>query len=164
MANSNYQEPIQQKDLDLGKKLHNVNVESEKAVSSDIEQKEAVPMPEKSGETMSETVAETQEEKISEKFEMARKTIGTQPAAPTVNIASDAQSVSQIQEFEKKVEKLIEIAIEKGPEHAIRVAQHLDKGKDPSQADNYTLDEIHDRLMEEELRRQLVEKGLLKEL
>jgi hypothetical protein len=59
---------------------------------------------------------------------------------------------------------LVEIAVQKGPEHAIRVAQHMDKGKDSSQADNYTLDEIHDRLMENELRSQLIQKGLLKEL
>ena len=92
------------------------------------------------------------------------KTIGTQQAAPAANVASDAQSVSAIQEFEKKVEKLVEIAVQKGPEHAIQVAQHMDKGKDPAQADNYTLDEIHDRLMEDELRSQLMQKGLLKEL
>ena len=66
--------------------------------------------------------------------------------------------------IEKKVEKLVEIAVQKGPEHAIRVAQHMDKEKDPAQADTYTLDEIHDRLMEEGLRAQLLQKGLLKEL
>jgi hypothetical protein len=164
MAQSNYQEPIEQKDLDLGKKIKEVNTDVEKSVPDDIEKKETILVPETSREAQVEAGAEMPEEKVSEKIETARKTIGTQPAAPAANVASDAQSVSGIQEFEKKVEKLVEIAIQKGPEHAIQVAQHMDKGKDPATADNYTLDEIHDRLMEDELRAQLMQKGLLREL
>lgn len=164
MAQSNYQEPIEQKDLDLAKKIKEVNIDSEKVVSGDIERKEIISTPETAGEVQSETSVESPEEKVSEKIETARQTIGAQPAQPAANVANDAQAVSGIQEFEKKVEKLVEIAVQKGPEHAIRVAQHMDKGKDSSQADNYTLDEIHDRLMEEELRAQLIQKGLLREL
>jgi hypothetical protein len=156
MAQSNYQEPIEQKDLDLAKKLREANIDAEK--------KETLPTPEMPKETQVEAGAEIQEEKVSEKIETARQTIGTQQAAPAANVASDAQSVSGIEEFEKKLEKLVEIAVQKGPEHAIQVAQHMDKGKDPATADNYTLDEIHDRLMEEELRTQLMQKGLLTEL
>jgi hypothetical protein len=141
-----------------------VNIDSEKIVSEDVEKREIIPTPEISGEVQSETRAESPEEKVSEKIETARQTIGAQQAAPAANVANDAQAVSGIQEFEKKVEKLIEIAVQKGPEHAIRVAQHMDKGKDSSQADNYTLDEIHDRLIEDEVRTQLIQKGLLKEL
>jgi hypothetical protein len=176
MAQSNYQEPIEQKDLDLAKKIKEVNIDIEKVVPGpgDVEKKEIIPTPEILAETQNEKNAESSadtevladkpEEKVSEKIETARKTIGAQQAAPVTNVASDAQVVSGIQEFEKKVEKLVEIAVQKGPEHAIRVAQHMDKGKDSSQADNYTLDEIHDRLMEDELRSQLIQKGLLKEL
>lgn len=156
MSASNYQEPIEKKDLDLAKKLREVNIDAEK--------KETIPMPEASKEVQVETSAESPEEKVSEKIETARQTIGAQQAVSAANVANDAQAVSGIQEFEKKVEKLVEIAVQKGPEHAIRVAQHMDKGKDSSQTDNYTLDEIHDRLMEEELRSQLMQKGLLKEL
>ena len=156
MAQSNYQEPIEQKDLDLAKKLREANIDAAK--------KETIPTPEVSRETQAEAGVEIQEEKVSEKIETARQTIGTQQVTPAANIASDAESVSEIEEFEKKVEKLVEIAIQKGPEHAIQVAQHMDKGKDPAAADNYTLDEIHDRLMEDELRAQLMQKGLLKEL
>jgi hypothetical protein len=156
MVQSNYQEPIEQKDLDLAKKLREANIDAEK--------KETIPTPEASKEVQVETSVESAEEKVSEKIETARQTIGAQQAAPVANVASDAQSVSGIEEFEKKVEKLVEIAVQKGPEHAIQVAQHMDKGKDPGSADNYTLDEIHDRLMEDELRTQLMQKGLLKEL
>jgi len=164
MAQSNYQEPIEQKDLDLAKKIKEVNIDIEKNVADDVEKKETILAPETSREVQSETSAESPREKVSEKIETARQTIGAQPAAPVANVANDAQTVSEIQEFEKKVEKLVEIAVQKGPEHAIRVAQYMDKGKDLSQADNYTLDEIHDRLIEEELRNQLMQKGLLKEL
>lgn len=167
MSASNYQEPIEQKDLDLAKKIKEANIDIEKNVANDVEKKETILAPEISGEVQSETSAEVLEEKVSEKIETARQTIGAQQAAPAVplgGIANDAQTVSGIQEFEKKVEKLVEIAVQKGPEHAIRVAQHMDKGKNSSQADNYTLDEIHDRLMEDELRSQLIQKGLLKEL
>lgn len=164
MAQNNYQEPIEQKDLDLVKKIKEANINSEKAVSDDVEKKEVIPAPEMSGEVQSEMGTEVLEEKVSEKIETARQAIGAQPAPPAANVASDAQSVANIQEFEKKVEKLVEIAIQKGPEHAIQVAQYMDKGKDPGAADNYTLDEIHDRLMEDELRTQLIQKGLLREL
>jgi len=174
MAQSNYQEPIEQKDLDLAKKIKEMNIDIEKVVPENVEKKEIISTPEISAEIQSETNAESfadieiladkPEEKVSEKIETARKTIGAQQAVPVANIANDAQTVSGIQEFEKKVEKLVEIAIQKGPEHAIRVAQHMDKGKDLAQVDNYTLDEIHDRLVEEELRSQLIQKGLLKEL
>lgn len=164
MANSNYQEPIEKKDLDLAKKIKEADIDAEEGVLGDVERKEAVPAPEAGSEKEAETGTEVAAEKVSEKIETVRKTIGTQQAAPAANVASDAQSVGEIQEFEKKVEKLVEIAIQKGPEHAIRVARHMDKGKDPSQADNYTLDEIHDRLVEDELRKQLIQKGLLREL
>jgi hypothetical protein len=175
MAQSNYQEPIEKKDVDLAKKIKEVNyIDEEKNISGDTEKKESISTPEISSEAQAEkrvdssvtteVLTDKPEEKVSEKIETARKAIGTQQASATANIANDAQSVADIQEFEKKVEKLVEIAVQKGPEHAIQVARHMDKGKDPATADNYTLDEIHDRLMEDELRAQLMQKGLLKEL
>jgi hypothetical protein len=166
MPQSNYQEPIEQKDLDLAKKFaaEAESVPGGSEVNTEMERKEIIPTPEMLRESQIETSVESAEEKVSEKIETARQAIGAQQAAPAANVANDAQTVSGIQEFEKKVEKLVEIAVQKGPEHAIRVAQHMDKNKDLAQADNYTLDEIHDRLMEEELRAQLIQKGLLKEL
>ena len=55
MANLNYQEPIEQKDLDLAKKMKEVNIDSEKAVADDVEKKETVPTPEMAGEKIPET-------------------------------------------------------------------------------------------------------------
>lgn len=156
---SNYQEPIEKKDLDLGKKFSEENSENV-GVSPAIEKKEAEPF----SEAPIESSVESHEDKVSEKIEATRKSISTQQAIPAANIVSDSQAISEEQDFEKKVEKLVELAVQKGPEHAIHVAQHMDKGKEPSSLDNFSLDEVHDKLMEDELRGQLMQRGLLKEL
>lgn len=173
MPQINYLEPIEKEDLDMKKKFTGndaatvINASKESAAE---EKKEVfVPGTEKTPgqETINlekEASAEPQEEKVSEKIENVRQVISTQKTSASAAVADDAKSVSGILEQEKKVEKLVEIALQKGPEHAIRVAQHLDKGKDISQADNYTLDSIHDHLLEDNLRSQLIQKGLLKEL
>ena len=81
------------------------------------------------------------------------KTTGV-PADETV--ADDARSTSAERSAEAKIERLVQLAAQKGVIHAVKVARHLD--------DNYTLDEFHDRLMAEELHDALVKKGLIKEL
>ncbi|MDI6778202.1 MAG: hypothetical protein QMD77_03345 [Patescibacteria group bacterium] len=184
-----YQEPIEKEDLDLAKKIkgetpvpnaqmspESVKVKGpETQGASSVEKsliKEEKTVPLKIPETKEtepsgperETGAEVQEEKIGEKIETARKTIGAQKQTAKTSVSDDAGTISQITEYEKKVEKLVGLALQRGPEHAIKVAQHLDKGKSVFEADNYTLDEIHDRLLEDELRKQLIAKGLLKEL
>ena len=178
MPQSKYQEPIEGEDLDLEKKFKDVripkageglfpkksvgektgkDVEAGKKVTElEVEGKKPI-SPEKEAE------AEVGEKRISEKLETARRVIGVRQAAPKTTVAQDAQAISQIAEYEKKIDKLMEIATHKGPEHAVKVAQHLDKSKISARADNYTMDEIHDK-MENDLRERLVKKGLLKEL
>jgi hypothetical protein len=173
MAQNQYQEPIEKEDLDTQKKF--VGQTAEKAPDTaqsapgpeEIKASEVAPEGAREKEAPGaekEKSAEPQEEQVSEKLETARQVISSQKPQAAATVSDDAKSVSEITEYEKKIEKLTEIALQKGPEHAIRVARHLDKGKDPSQADNYTLDAIHDKLLEEELRKQLIQKGLLKEL
>lgn len=178
MVQSNYQEPIEKKDLDVEGKFRetkidksgDINPEAEVEAEAGKEKPEktmAVSAPEKeipAGTERETKTGERREEKISEKIETARRAISTQPAAAGASVATDAQTISQITEYEKKVEKLVELALQKGPEHAIKVARHMDKGKASGEMDNYTLDEVHDRMLEEELRKQLIQKGLLKEL
>ncbi|MDD5489362.1 MAG: hypothetical protein PHP25_01625 [Candidatus Moranbacteria bacterium] len=175
MAQQSYQEPIEKEDLDLAKKLKgdipaagventSANVENKISEKPEIPQTPEAPAAEKIPGIEAEAGAETKPEEVSEKIETARKTIQTQKPAAGASVSDDAGTVSQITEYEKKVEKLMELALHRGPEHAIKVAQHMDKGKNTGQADNYTLDEIHDRLLEDELRKQLIAKGLLKEL
>jgi len=175
MSQPSYQEPIEKEDLDLAKKPEekipgekSENI-SENAENKTSEKPEApaipeMPVKEKLPSIEKKAGVEKMPEEVSEKIETTRKTIQVQKPAVSASIKEDAETVSQITEYEKKVEKLVELALYKGPEHAIKVAQHMDKGKPPSQADNYTLDEIHDRLLEENLRKQLIAKGLLKEL
>lgn len=175
MAQNNYQEPIEKEDLDLEKKFKGeVFEENAENISANVEDKTLErpetpltpegPTKERLPSMEIETGREGRLEEVSEKIETARKTIQTQKPAAAASVAGDAQAVSQITEYEKKVEKLVELALQKGPEHAIKVAQHLDKGKSVFEADNYTLDEVHDRMLEDGLRKQLIRKGLLKEL
>ena len=171
MAQNNYQEPIEKEDIDPKNKFTGPAEAPAPTPEKNPEKEEILPKAEtpevkeiEPSGLKKETGAEVQEEKIGEKIETVRKTIETQKPVAQASVSDDAGTVSQITEYEKKVEKLVELALQKGPEHAIKVAQHLDKGKSVFEADNYTLDEIHDRLLENELRKQLVQKGLLKEL
>lgn len=175
MLQQSYQEPVRKEDLDLARKLQSESeksqTENEKASKT---KKESIKIPETSGELTPSTEkipdveikaeAEGKSEEVSDKIETAQKIIQAQKSIAQTSVASDASAISQITEYDKKVEKLVETALQKGPEHAIKVAQYMDKGKPVSQKDNYTLDEIHDKLIEEELRKQLFQKGLLKEL
>lgn len=70
-------------------------------------------------------------------------------------IAVQAEDISKIQDAEVQIEKLVELATAKDPITAIKVAKHLDE--------NYVLDKFHDKLMEDEVRKVLIEKGLLEE-
>lgn len=75
------------------------------------------------------------------------------PATASTAIRDDVVVVGSVDE-ESRIQKLINIAMEKGPEHAFRVAVELD--------DMYALDMLHDRLSHQ-LYEELVTKGLLKE-
>ena len=67
-------------------------------------------------------------------------------------VADDAQGVVSVEE-ELRIQKLVQIALEKGPEHAFRVAVELD--------DMYVLDRLHDKLSHQ-LYEELLSKGFLK--
>jgi hypothetical protein len=168
----NYQEPIEKEDIDVEKKFREAGAEG--LASANSKKQEKAPAPENAGDAATESAKEKPadvetsvdkpEEKISEKMETARRTLQARKPAAQASVSDDAGTISQITEYERKVDKLVELALQKGPEHAIKVAQHMDKEKNLGEADNYTLDAIHDRLLEEELRNQLIQKGLLKEL
>ncbi len=180
MPQSNYQEPIEKEDLDLKNKFQSKTnqpladagetaakipeiqgaLSPEKKIAKEEIATAIIPEVKEAGPSgfEKETGAETKEEKIGEKIETARKTIQTHKPGSAAAVSNDADTVSGIIEYEKKVEKLVELALQKGPEHAIKVARHMDTN------DNYTLDALHDRMIEDDLRKQLIQKGLLKEL
>lgn len=140
-------EPIEEKDLDLQHKFK--------------EKKEASPAAGKSSHEIAPTpeIKAERKEGVVEKDEAYSKILSkvkkTQPTDDQ-NVPVDAKSLSLEQEAENKVEKLIQLAMQKGVVHAVKVARHLQ--------DNYALDELHDRLLAEELHNALVKKGLIEEI
>ncbi|TXG75853.1 hypothetical protein E6Q11_06355 [Candidatus Dojkabacteria bacterium] len=77
-----------------------------------------------------------------------------QPAAPFSDdeLESDAQIVGTLEEAEKKVHALVELAQVKGVAYAVRVAKRMN--------DLYVLDTMHDELVDK-LYEGLVAKGLM---
>lgn len=72
------------------------------------------------------------------------------------DVEKHAKEVVEISDPEQQIEKIVQLAISKDPYHAIKVAQHLDN--------NYILDKVHDELVEEKVIKELIKKGLLKEI
>jgi len=140
-------EPIEEKDLDLKNKFE------DKIKSGSVSEKESV-------ETLAtpEIKAERKEGTI-EKGDTYSKIISkvkTMHPADDESVPADAKKVSTEQESENKIEKLIQLAMQKGVVHAVKVARHLQ--------DNYALDELHDRLLSDELHDALVKNDLIKEV
>lgn len=67
-----------------------------------------------------------------------------------------AEGIQEIDNAEEQIDKIVTLASSKDPYFAIKVAQHLD--------DNFVLDQVHDELIEDQVRSVLVEKGLLEEI
>lgn len=68
-------------------------------------------------------------------------------------VVNDAQAVSQKNDAESQIQHLVDVAMQKGVVHAVKVARHME--------DNYILDMFHDKLLSEELHDALVKKGLI---
>ncbi len=69
-------------------------------------------------------------------------------------IAFHAEDISKLENADHQVEKLVELAEQKDPYVAVKVAKKMD--------DNYVIDRMHDELVEDKVRKVLIEKGLLK--
>lgn len=74
---------------------------------------------------------------------------------PLHEVKSDAESVYQKTDAESQIQHLVDLALNKGVIHAVKVAKHLE--------DNYALDMFHDRMLSDELHDALLKKGLIKE-
>ncbi|HFC36101.1 MAG TPA: hypothetical protein ENJ49_00285 [Candidatus Moranbacteria bacterium] len=68
-------------------------------------------------------------------------------------VTSDAQKISQQTDAESQIQTLVDLAINKGVVHAVKVAKHLDN--------NYVLDKLHDNLLTDKLHKILKEKGMI---
>ena len=142
-------EPIEDKDLDLKSKFSE-NKEKVGGDASSVEKKEEISSPE---------IAVERKEGAVEKDEAYSKILSkvktTQPADDST-VKTDAASANLATDTASKVEKLIQLAEQKGVYHAVKVARHME--------DNYTLDEFHDSLLGDELHNALVQKGLIEEI
>lgn len=135
-------EPIEEKNVSEGDGISGL-VDRKSLADS-----ETIPTP----EATTETAKENSYEKILERAQVQTQTQG-QVLTPTLVLSDDAQDVVSVEE-ESRIQKLVNIALEKGPEQAFRVAVELD--------DMYALDMLHDKLSQQ-LYDELVSKGFLKE-
>jgi hypothetical protein len=71
-------------------------------------------------------------------------------------VMQDASEVHQQMDRESQITQLINLAMEKGVVHAVKVAQKTE--------DYYVLDQLHDRLLSEELHEALESRGMIKEV
>lgn len=143
-------EPIEESDLNLEQKFglksaekHSTEDVPQPGASEDhemvleaVQEKEVVPAREKALEQIRQTVSAIQAEDT--------KTVTT--------VQQDTDELSNMEE-EARISRLVNIALEKGPKHAFRVAIKLD--------DLYALDKLHDTLVEK-LYDELVKKGFIR--
>jgi len=73
----------------------------------------------------------------------------------SAGVSQDAEEGSKKMDAETQVQHLVDIAMQKGVVHAVKVARHMEN--------NYILDSFHDKLLAEELHDALMKKGLLSE-
>lgn len=109
-------------------------------------------VPESISEKKSEVAKENSYENI---LEQARIQIqgASGTGGGTTSLGDDVTALSSLEE-EFRIQKLVDIALDKGPDHAFKVAIKLD--------DMYALDMLHDRLSHK-LYQELISRGFLKE-
>jgi hypothetical protein len=81
------------------------------------------------------------------------KTKTTSVKAEADEIKKDAHSVSKMEDAEKQITHLVELAMAKDIYHAVKVARYLE--------DNYILDKFRDNLIAKEFHDALVKKGVI---
>jgi len=139
-------EPIEEKDLNLKDKFF----EKPEDVSSRDKSIEDPALP--------ESVAERKEGEMEkdDSYSKILSKVKTTQLADDQTVPIDAQSASVEETAERKVENLVQLAMQKGVVHAVKVAKHLQ--------DNYALDEFHDRLLADELHDSLIKNGLIENI
>lgn len=142
-------EPIEEKDLDVKNKF--LEKKAEAGSATEAVQAEVV--------AVSEQSPERQEGNVEKDDAYAKIVSKIQTPAPVTDEAAvkdDAEIASQVMDAESRINNLVDIAMQKGVAHAVKVAKHLNN--------NYMLDGLHDQLMADELHEALLKKGLIKEL
>ncbi|OGI17556.1 MAG: hypothetical protein A3J63_04150 [Candidatus Moranbacteria bacterium RIFCSPHIGHO2_02_FULL_40_12b] len=143
-----YQEPIEEKDINLEGKFTVGKEKPELAISKEAE--------------ISKTEKETAKEISGAEKDVAYGKILSkvqsqpQPIASDDDVKKDAHTASQKTDAESQIQHLVDVAMQKGVAHAVKVARHME--------DNYVLDMFHDKLLADELHDALLKKGLIKDI
>jgi hypothetical protein len=110
------------------------------------------------GNSQESSVEKVAEEGVVEKdaaYRDALSNLQTQTDDDDADVMQDASSVHQQMDRESQITHLIDLATQKGVRHAVKVAQKTQ--------DYYVLDQLHDRLLTEELHEVLESRGFIKE-
>jgi hypothetical protein len=144
-------EPINEEDLNLESKFGKVEAGS----SADKIEKPA------EAEIMADKEKTAKETASAEKDNAYNKILSkvqSQQGAVTTDdeVKEDAKKTFEKQDAESQIQHLVDVAMNKGVIHAVKVAKHLE--------DNYVLDMFHDRLLADELHDALAKKGMIGEI
>lgn len=150
---SPYLEPIDENDLDTKQQFTGSVETSKKAVETGTPKNQ----PEASAKIEKEIPQEVAKAEKDSSYNKILSKVKTKPQVQPSDddIKTDAQKMSEKIDPESRIINLVDLAMNKGVIHAVKVAQHLD--------DNYVLDMFHDKLMSDELHDALIKKGLIKE-
>lgn len=86
-------------------------------------------------------------------YDEVLSSVRTRPTASQVDVARDVDVLRAGMDRESQITHLIDLAMTKGVEYAVNVARKTD--------DFYVLDQLHDRLLSDELHDALVARGLV---
>lgn len=151
---SPYLEPIDESDLDTKQQFTGSAEASKKAAETGVSKEE---QSEASAKIEKENPREVAKAEKDSSYNKILSKVKTQPQAQSSDddVKTDAKKASEKTDLDSRVVSLVDLAMNKGVVHAVKVAQHLE--------DNYVLDMFHDKLMADELHDALLKKGLIKE-
>jgi len=145
-------EPVEESDLDLKEKFGRIgNGSFPEKTAEKVKKPEAVPLG-----TKKETAGEVSSAEKDSAYGKILSKVKKQPVKPASldgEIQTDAETASKKTDAESQIQHLVDLALNKGVVHAVKVARHLE--------DNYALDMFHDKLLADEFHKALVEKGLI---
>jgi len=137
-------EPIEEGDLNLQEKLTGERQENKKEKLSGFNPEKEV------SEKKSSLEKDDSYSKILSKVQ------GLQGVNDDNSISVDAESAAAEKDAQSQVNRLVDVAMEKGVVHAVKVAKHMQ--------DNYVLDAFHDKLLADEFHDALLKKGIIKDI
>lgn len=138
-------EPIEESDLNLQEKFTGSSSETEKVPGERVANER---------EVESEDHSSEQDDSYSKILSKVQASSGD--SDQTGDISEDAERAIAYTDADSQINHLVEIAMNKGVFHAVKVARHMQ--------DNYVLDAFHDKILGDELHGALLKKGVIKDM